>query len=217
MYQILANSSSFGCVEFDGCSKKYKKAMEYRKNYGFYSKWLQFEQKNGDYTQILNVYLMATDNLKSVNDLRDIQDMFNSRMVRDRKVSKSAEPVVEDGIEQSEYLNRVDKVINRKISNADCEYYELQEMKHQPKEFYVEKKGTVEDIANILGNLTLGPIEVKKEPIIIEDDFHYSIKLKEHNKPARQVRGVEMGTAGSTVTVLTPVKAKKKQQLGFNV
>ena len=223
MFQILMNSScnQTKCVEFDPIKRKYKPSQNnYSVNLEFYTEWLKFEQKHGDYAQILNVYLMATDNLKSVHDLRIIQEIFNTfnnRNIQSVQTEKRAIVVEDDLMSDQEYLKRIDSVIQREIKMNDTELYEMVNIKSETKSDFHEKKGAVEDIADILGNMKLEPdIENVKKPIMIEDDFHYSTKTKEQ-KPARQVCGVEMGTTGSRVTVLTPIKAKKKQQMGtFN-
>ena len=218
MFRMLAElNSSTTCLQFDTKRQKYKVfRSKYNESFEFFSEWLKFEQKSGDYTQQLNVYLQATDNLKSVNDLRKIQDMFNSFNHQQRKITKS-EPIIDiDSREDQEFMQRMERVINKEILVDKAEYYTIEELPksiESENEDPAEKKKPVEDIAEILGNLTL-ETSVKRAPAaIIEDDFRYSIQKKD-SKPGKTMVGVNMGTSGSTVTVLTPIKAKKKQQLG---
>ena len=218
MFRMLAElNSSTTCLQFDTTRQKYKVfRSKYSESFEFFGEWLQFEQKSGDYSQQLKVYLQATDNLKSVNDLRKIQELFNVFNHQQRKITKSDTSIDLENTEDQEFMQRMDRVINTKILVDKAEYYTIEELPksiESENEDQAEKKRPVEDIAEILGNLKL-ETSVKREPTaIIEDDFRYSIQKKD-SRPGKTMVGVNMGTSGSTVTVLTPIKAKKRQQLG---
>jgi hypothetical protein len=122
-------------------------------------------------------------------------------------------------LDDEKLLHRIDTLLNRKSDSYTQEIpYQIDQaspVKLTTQEFD-EKNNAVHDIAHILGSLSLEEktMSVKKKTPIKFDGPITSIS----KQPMKTVVGVPMNARedGSTVTVLTPVRAKKKYVKGWN-
>ena len=85
-------------------------------------------------------------------------------------------------------------------------------------------KSTVQDLVGMLGNMSVhSPSAVQdeqKEKTIINRDLEWTLKDKVKTEKERaQTIGVRLGSQGdgSTLTFLTPVRAKKKDREGYTI
>ena len=193
----------------------------------FWLAWADMEEKAADYIGVADVYSDAADFLILQQDIMKLREEYQLCQLRmGAQYLHVPEPAPENILTdaQEDLMVPDSKYLQQECPTFDSDSEDESSLKLavKPEPFVFEKKSgnkTV-DLVNMLSNLAItdSPATVSsQEPNVrvkIEQDLHNSMSPPRKPKGGVQKIGVPVADEGSTVTVLTPVRATRKFKNG---
>jgi hypothetical protein len=216
VFRILSKTALDPHYNYVYCNKKWKLLKRpFCDHFEFWTTWARYEEQWGNLNEVADIYFDAIDHLKDREDVMRLREEYYAFQTR-IGITKN-EIDLDDDIQPpelvSEYRN-VDDLLHKSISEPSVSDWRPSELEFEDGHA-VKSENIVNDLVDMLGAMS-----IQKEPKILpETEFETEIPSLHPKTPIKKVVGVPVSARknGSSVTVLTPVKASRKTKMELGV
>jgi hypothetical protein len=216
VFRILAKTTLESHYNYVYCNKTWKLLKKpFSHQYEFWTTWAKYEEQWGNLNEVADIYFDAIDQLKDREEVMKLREEYYAFQTRIGFIKSEIE--IDDDVQAPELVSEhrnVEEILKKSIpESVDSDW------KPSDIQFHSEPQVKSENIVNDIVDM-LGAMSIRKEPKSLpEMEFEMEIPSMNPKTPSKKVVGVPVSARknGSSVTVLTPVKASRKTKMELGV